>query len=210
MDMLMNEILIDCLNLAKIVYKKGLQGILTLGDKGQKIFTALPEYYTVTDFDIRIDESSETLKNLEQLKQLVPDLIKSGIVTPDIMFEAMTTKSLTNFKRMVRQSIEKQKQENNQLQKLAQENQQLQQQMKELQSELEKANKKVESLNEQKLQIESQKNKINSEIEWFKARTERDYKEQMIEETKRRTNLEIYQLHDGNPNNDRIRQVGLS
>jgi hypothetical protein len=42
MDILTEEILTDCLNEAKIVYKKGLTGTIILGDKYQKIFTALP------------------------------------------------------------------------------------------------------------------------------------------------------------------------
>jgi hypothetical protein len=33
MDLLTEEILTDCLNLAKKVYKKGLKGTLILGDK---------------------------------------------------------------------------------------------------------------------------------------------------------------------------------
>ena len=55
MDLLTNELLIDCLNIAKIVYKEnGLTGTIILGDKRVRIFTALPEYFTVTDFDIHI------------------------------------------------------------------------------------------------------------------------------------------------------------
>lgn len=42
MDLMVNEILLDCLNEAKIVFKDGLTGTLILGDKYQKVFTALP------------------------------------------------------------------------------------------------------------------------------------------------------------------------
>lgn len=44
-------------------------------------------------------------------------------------------------------------------------------------------------------------------VDWFKAQTDRDYKKEMSEETKRRTDLELAQLHDGNPYNDKIAQV---
>jgi hypothetical protein len=33
MDLIVNEILLDCLNEAKIVYKNGLTGTIILGDK---------------------------------------------------------------------------------------------------------------------------------------------------------------------------------
>lgn len=207
MDLLMNEILLDCVNLCKEVFKDGIQGTLILGDKQQKIFTALPKYYTVTDFDIRISSTSEAIKDLEALKQTIPELIKSGLIEPDILLEAMTTKSLTDLKSKVNKSIQKRKAENDQLQQLSQQNQQLQQQLKESQSELEKLSNKVEQLNEEKLRIESEKNKAESEVKWFEAQTDRTYKQQMIEETKRRTELEILQLHDGNPYNDKIRKV---
>jgi len=65
MDLIVNEMLLDCLNLAKVVYKNGLTGTIVLGDKYQKVFTALPEYYTLTDYDIRIITSSDVVKDLE-------------------------------------------------------------------------------------------------------------------------------------------------
>ena len=67
MDLITREILLDCLDCAKVVYKKGLTGTLILG-KYQKIFTALPEYFTVSDHDIHLITSSEILKEMEQIK----------------------------------------------------------------------------------------------------------------------------------------------
>jgi hypothetical protein len=46
-------------------------------------------------------------------------------------------------------------------------------------------------LNKAKLQLEQEKNKSEAEINWFKAKTERDYKEKMAEEAKRRTEIEF-------------------
>lgn len=45
------------------------------------------------------------------------------------------------------------------------------------------------------------------QIEWYRAKTEREYKESTLEEQKRRTEIEIRQLSDGNPYNDKIRQL---
>jgi len=65
MSLVTREILLDALNCAKIVWKDGLTGTLVLGDKLQKIFTALPKYFTVTDFDIHIVTSTEIIKEME-------------------------------------------------------------------------------------------------------------------------------------------------
>jgi hypothetical protein len=59
MDVVVEEMLLDALNLAKIVFKNGLTGTIILGDKYQRIFTALPEYFTVSDWDIHIVTSSD-------------------------------------------------------------------------------------------------------------------------------------------------------
>jgi CRISPR-associated protein Cas5t len=48
MDLVTREILLDSLNCAKVVYSDGLTGTLILGDKLQRVFTALPKYFTDT------------------------------------------------------------------------------------------------------------------------------------------------------------------
>jgi hypothetical protein len=50
---------------------------------------------------------------------------------------------------------------------------------------------------------------MENKVEWYKAQTDRQYKEAMVDEAKRRTQVEILQLHDGNPYNDKLRQVDL-
>jgi len=53
---------------------------------------------------------------MEQIKAIVPEFIKGGIVGPDIIVDIMTSKSLTDMKVKVKRSIKKQKEENNQIQ----------------------------------------------------------------------------------------------
>ena len=207
MDLIVNELLLDCLNLAKIVFKNGLTGTLILGDKYQKVFTALPEYFTITDHDIRIITSTDIIKGLEQIKQIIPEFVKSGGLPPDIIIEAITSKSLPDLKYKVKKAMQQAKEENNQLQQLNQQNQQLQQQLQDMQKQLQEAQKKVESLNQTKLQLEQKQLEQNYKIEMYKANTDRTYKEATVEEQKRRTQVEIAQLTDGNPYNDKIRQV---
>lgn len=207
MDVLVEEMLLDALNEAKIVFKNGLTGTIVLGDKYQRIFTALPEYFTLSDYDIHIVNSTDITRQLEQLKQIVPEFVKGGVLPPDLVVEAMTTKSLTDFKLKVKKAIEKQKRENDQLGQLQQQAQELDKQLKQATQQLEQANKKIEQLNEAKIQLESEKNKAQIEVEWFKARTDRVYKESQAKEDARRTDIEFLQLHDGNPYNDKVVQM---
>jgi len=65
MDTITEEIILDALNQAKIVFKSGLTGVLILGDRESKVFTALPEYFTISDYDIHITSSSDATKDVE-------------------------------------------------------------------------------------------------------------------------------------------------
>lgn len=207
MDLITNEILMDSLNLAKRVFKDGLTGTLILGDKYQKVFTALPQYFTLTDFDIHISTTSETLKDIEYLKQMIPEFIRSQAMDPSIIFEALTSKSLTDLKQKVFSAMRKQKEENNQLSKCTQQIEQLQEQLKQAQQALKKYETQNQELEKAKLELEQSKLQLSSQVEWFKAKTERQFKEATIEEDKKRTEVEIWQMKDGNPYNDAIKQV---
>ena len=207
MDLVVNEMLLDCLNLAKVVFKKGLTGVLILGDKYQKIFTALPEYFTLTDHDIRIITTSDVVKDLETIKAVVPEFVKSGGLPPDIILEALTSKSVPELKHKVKQAMQIQKQENNQIQELSKRSEQLEQQLQQVSKELQQANSKVEQLNQAKLQLEQQEIMMKDKLEWYKAQTERNFKEATAEEQKRRTDVEIQQMYDNNPYNDKIRYL---
>lgn len=206
MDLITREILLDSLDCAKIVWNKGLTGTIVLGNL-LKTFTALPKYFTTTDFDIHLITSSEILKDIEQIKAVVPEFIKGGVVSPDILVDIMTAKSLTDVKTIVKKSLKKQKEENNIIQNQAQQIEQLGNQLKTTQAELQKAQNKIEQLNETKLQLESQKIKLENEVDMFKARTDRTYKENKAENDTKRTEIEFLQLYDGNPYNDEIKNI---
>ena len=207
MDLIVNEMLLDCLNVAKIVFKKGLTGTLILGEKYQKVFTALPQYFTVTDHDIRLTTSSDVIKDLEYIKQILPDFIKNGAMAPDIIFEALTCKSVTDIKLIVKKAIQKQRDENNQIQQLSQQVEQLQSELKKASQQLKAAEEKIQTLNSDKLQLQQQEINMKYQIEWYKAQTDRNYKEATAEEQKRRTQVEIMQQYDNNPYNDKIRDL---
>lgn len=207
MDLITCEILTDCLNLAKVVFKNGLEGTLILGEHQQQIFTALPKYFTFTDYDVHITASTEIMQDLQTIKSVLPDLIKSGLVSADIIFEAITAKSLTQLKVTVKKALAKQKQENNQLQQLSQQLEQIQQQNQDLQKQLQQAQQQVKTLNEQKMQLDQQKIQLQYQVDWFKVQADKAYRDRQLDIEEERTKIELYQFRDGNPYNDKIKQI---
>ena len=128
-------------------------------------------------------------------------------MAPDIIFEALTCKSVTDIKLIVKKAIQKQRDENNQIQQLSQQVEQLQSELKKASQELKASEEKIATLNSDKLQLQQQEINMKYQIEWYKAQTDRNYKEATAEEQKRRTQVEIMQQYDNNPYNDKIRDL---
>ena len=207
MDTLTEEMLLDALNEAKIVFKHGLTGTLILGDNQQRIFTSLPEYFTMSDYDVHITNSSDIVKDTEQLRALLPEFIKAGTMTPDIIVDAATTKSLSQLKQSIRTAMKKQEAKNDKLNQAMEQIQQLQQQLNDAQKQLQEASTEIKTLNKQKMEIDMQKNKQDAQIRMYQAKTDRDYKQNTAENDNKRTEIELAQVHDGNPYNDKIKEV---
>jgi uncharacterized protein YggL (DUF469 family) len=118
----------DCLDMAKIVYKKGLTGQIILGDQ-KTIFEVAPQYYTTTSFDIHLADSAEIIKEQEMIKQLAMQFAGSNLVDPETLFIMATSKSLTEMREAAIKSLREKKAENNQLQQLQQQLEEAQQNM---------------------------------------------------------------------------------
>ena len=207
MDLITCEILLSSLNQAKVVYKKGLTGTIILGDKYQKIFTALPEHFTLTDHDIHIVSSTDVMQDLQLLKQMIPEFVKSQALAPDIIFEALTSKSLTDLKYKVKKAMQLQKEENNQIMQLQQKLEETSQQAQQMQSELQKAQQKIQQLDEARLKLEQEKIQLDYQVNWYKAQTDSKFKDRQMTVEERRTEIEFMQLRDGNPYNDGIKEI---
>lgn len=203
MDTLVKEILCDCIDMAKVVYKNGLTGQLVLGDQ-KEIFTLLPEYYSFTSYDISLADSTEIIKEQELIKQLAMQLAGSNQVDPEILFIVSTSKSLTEMKELTLKSIREKKIENNQLIQLQQQLQQAQQNMQEMQKQLEQSTKKIAQLNEKKLNIEQQNNQMDQEIAYAKIQAEKELKDRELDLIEQRNKLEAAQLFDNSKQNDAI------
>lgn len=205
MDLLTREMLLDILNLGKIVYKNGISGTLILGDKLNKIFTALPEHFTVTDYDINIADSTETLKEQETIKQLGIELTKNNMMDPETLIEIITATGLTRMKVDVKASLDKKKKENDQLGQLGQQVQQLDQQLKQTTAEAQKLQQEIQKLNAEKMQLERERFQFEKELEWFKANDDSTFNSSKLELDQKRVQLEAAQLLDNNSRNDEIR-----
>ncbi len=205
MDTLATDILGDCLDIAKIVWKKGLTGTLVLGDKLQRVFTALPENFTHTDYDIHIVPSTQIMKDMMQMQQIVMEMIKAGMMEPDMAVDAMSCRSLTELKDRISKAWKQKKQENSQLQQLQQQLQQYQQQLQQMQGENKQLSSKLEQLNDAKLQLEKEKLKQDAQIRWYSAQTDRNYKTQQAQTDAKKVQMELNQMYDGNPYNDQVR-----
>ena len=201
MDTLVKEILSDCIDMAKVVYKDGMTGQLILGDM-KEIFTILPEYYTFTSYDVQLADSAEIIKEQELIKQLSMQLASQGQVDPEILLIVSTSKSLTEMKELTLKSIREKKIENNQLQQLTQQLEQAQEQQKQLQKQLEQSTKKIAALNERKLNIEQQNNQMDQELGYYKIKEDSKIRNRELDLIQERNKLEAAQLLDKNPNND--------
>lgn len=204
MDLVITEILVDALNQAKTTWKNGLTGTLVLGEEQQRTFTALPEHFTFTDFDLHILSTTQIMEDMQQIKGIVPNLIQGGMVPADILVEIITSKSLSSMKYKVQKAIKMQREENNQIQQLSEQLQEAQKQMEQMASELKKAQSKVEQLNEQKMQLEQHKIQLQYEIDRSKNEIERKYRNDWFDIEARKVRIEELQLHDGNPYNDDV------
>ena len=204
MDTLVKEMLSDCIDMAKIVYKEGLTGQLILGDK-REIINILPEYYTFTSYDINLADTTEIMKEQELIKQLALQLVGSNQFDPEILMIVSTSKSLTEMKELSMKCIKEKKLENDQIQQLTQQLQQAQEQQKQMQKQLEESTRKIAQLNEKKLNLEQQNNQMDQEIEYAKIRSNEDLKNRELDIIEQRNKLEAAQLMDDNPNNDAIK-----
>ena len=203
MDTLVSEILMDCLDMAKIVYKKGLTGQIILGDQ-KTIFEVAPKYYTTTSFDIHLADSAEIIKEQEMIKQLAMQFAGSNLVDPETLFIMATSKSLTEMREAAIKSLREKKAENNQLQQLQQQLEEAQQNMQQMQKQLEQSTKKLAQLNDKKLNIEQQNNQMDQELGYYKIEKDAELKNRELDIIEQRNKLEAAQLLDNNPNNDEV------
>lgn len=207
MDLVTREVLLDILDTSKIVFKKGLTGTLILGDRLNKIFTSLPEHFTLSDHDIHITDSSEALQEFETLKQLSFEFSKNNNIDPEVIIDVITSRSLTKMKQDVKTSIRKKREEQGGIMEMQMQLEQAGQQMQQLQSEAQKLQQQIQRLNQEKLALEKAKFEYEKEIGWYKAKNEKTFKDREIDLKEKHIQAEVLELYDDNPRNDEIKNI---
>ena len=208
MDLIIREMLLDCLDVGKVVFKNGIQGTLILGENQKEIFTSLPEYYRMTDFDVHIADSQELIKQKQQIEAMTVELVKGQAVDPELLISMIGTESITELKNSISKSIKQRKEENNQLQQAIQQSQQLEKQLQQMQYELQKAQQQIQSLNQAKIQVDQDKVNKDYEINKLKLESNVQIEKDKLEQEKRRVELEALQLIDQNKRNDEVKDNG--
>ena len=207
MDLMLKEINYDLLNLAKIVYKDGFTGTVILGPRLNKIFTAIPEYYTTTDYDIHIEDSTESYRTREDIKALNIEFIKAGLVEPDMAINVATAKNLTDLKRYMDRALKTKKAENDmntqlqqQVEQLTQQAKSYEQQIGEFQNQIKQLTSQLQNNNAEKMELEKKRIRIEEQ----EANDKRDFNNKQIEVKEKQLQVEMAQMYDGNPYNDKI------
>ncbi len=197
MDLAQREIYYDLLNLSKFVFKNGLTGTIILGDKLVKTFTALPEHFTMSDFDIHLSDSSDSYEIMQTAKQLNIELIKNNQVDVEMAIDIITAKNETQLRRRLTKAIRQKKAENNMLEQLQQQVQQYESDAKQaqktisdLQNEIKRLQSQVEANNQAKLELEAQRVKIEEK----EARDKKDYNDKLIGVKEKQLQSEIMQM----------------
>jgi hypothetical protein len=210
MDLIQRETCYDLLNLAKVVFKNGLTGTIVLGEKLVKIFTALPEHFTLTDFDIHIADSSESYTMMQTAQQINAQLIQGGLVDASMALDIIFSKSPTQLKRRMNKAIAQKKAENDMIGQLQQQVQQYESDAKQaqktiadLQNEIQRLQSQVNASTQAKIQNDSRK----LDIEEQEVRDKRDYNDKLIEVKEKQLDAELAQIWDGNPYNNQIRDI---
>lgn len=205
MDSITTELLLDSLNMAKIVYKDGFTGTVVLGNKLQKTFTAQGKYFALSDHDIHIADSGDIIRDMQKIEAITMELIRSGAADVDLVLEGVTCESLTEMKDNVLTAYKRKKSENDIIKQLQQQLADAQNSLSQLNQQATKLQQENESLKNKTSDIEMEK--INREYEIKK--TANDIKRMEIEKKAstddKRMQLEGLQMFDNNPNNNEIR-----
>lgn len=210
MDIVYKEANYDMLNLVKHVWKDGITGTIVLGNNYSKIFTALPKYYTVTDFDIHIEDSTKSYQNVQSLISIAGELIKSGQADLADITNIITSNSITELKRYIDQSIKSKKSENDMIGQMQQQIQQYEQNIKDMENQnsqlrqqIQKLQSELDKNNQAKLKLESER----LELDRQKARNDKDFNDKQIDIKEKQVQAQVAQIFDENPYNDKIKTV---
>ena len=207
LDGVVKEMLTDMLDLCKSSLKKEFKGSLILGNRLSRIFTVLPEHISFTDHDIHIGDSTEITQDIELIKSLTMKLMEGGLVDPELMFETITTESLTEFKETGLNALRRQKEAQGAMANLQQQVAQYEQQIKQAQTQIQQLSSQVAQKDQAELQLKQEDLKMRTEQGATKLKNEKDFRNQDVALKEKLIQAEVLQLADSNNKNDEIKNI---
>jgi hypothetical protein len=140
--------LTDLISAAQICYKKGKKGSYIIGDK-TLTFEIEKDSFHFTDYNIHVTNTDKEKMKIQKLDALLPELIKAGLVEPELLTDIVISESTTEILGKVQKSMAKKKEENDQLKQLTEGYEQAQEQLKQYEEELKKMQQEMEKLSKQ-------------------------------------------------------------
>jgi len=205
MDNITAELLVDAINQCKYSYRKGFVGSIILGDKQRKIFTVDPKNFSFTDHDVHIADSGDIIKDMQKIEGLSMELIKGGLVDPEVVFQAITTESMTEMQESILNGLAKKKEENDIVGNLQQQLEQAQQQQQQMQQEMQKIARELEAFKKRNLDLEEAKVKNDFAIRSEANDNVRVFNDGKLKLDEEKVELEKLQMFDNNPNNNEVK-----
>lgn len=202
-DEIMEAFMTDLLNACRIAYKDGLQGMLVLGEAGQRIFSIKSGQFNLAHFNVHLNGDGTTQRDIDSVKEMAFRLVDNQLLDTELAIDIVTLKSLSEIKGRIKQAFEDKKSDNTQ--KLTQEIENFKAQLEQAQKHIEQLQNKDLELKQQELalkdkEIEAQIGTKNREINQ-KANT--DAGKLALDE--KRVELEALQLSYGSSGNKEIR-----
>jgi len=139
------HMLTDLINRAKLTYRKGKRGSYILGYRSM-LFDVQAENFCWTDYNINIVNSTKENLKLEKLSAIVPELVGSGLLDPNVLIKITMSDSPREILQAVEDSMLVKSEENDQLGQLTQQLEEMQGQIKEYEKAMEQSSKQVEAL----------------------------------------------------------------
>lgn len=163
--------IIDLINRARYAYTKGKRGSYIVGHNSV-LFDIQAKDFCFTDFNIQVVNSSTENMKLEKLAAVVPELIASGSLDPEIAVLLLMSDSTTEVLRAIKSSMRDRKEANNAAGQLEGQVEQMSQEAKELQKTIEQLTKQVENNNANDLRFKERE--LQMKIEESKAKVLHD------------------------------------
>lgn len=174
----LREMFNDILNACRICYPDGLTASYVLGL--QKKTFSIGKEFKASRYNVFVNNGGLESKQMDDLKQILPEIIRAGEVDTEVIIDIATITSLTELRRKIKESMKSAK---------GKKLQELEKQLDEASKQIQKLNTQIQQYEQQNMQLETQR----VQIEGKKASDEDEYKQgKLLVEQKQAETDEVY------------------